>query len=136
LIVASFESSPTPSAHFQVKFGAPKNPPSKGQIMSPTSNPAATFMVFATLRDDTNLTEFAALRDEEEKQLEVLRSEGRIGAHYISPARRATFIEVIAADEQQVAETLATLPFARFFEADVYPTTPPDAAEAAHRARS
>ncbi|MFE2941248.1 muconolactone Delta-isomerase family protein [Streptomyces sp. NPDC059255] len=106
--------------------------------MSPTPNPAAaqTFMVFATLRDDTDFAEFAALREDEQKRLEVLRSEGRIGAHYVSPARRATFIEVIATDEKHVAETLATLPFARFFDADVYPTTPPDAAEAAHRARS
>jgi muconolactone delta-isomerase len=106
--------------------------------MSANQNPAATqtFMVFATIRDDTDFAEFAALRDDEQRQLEVLRSDGRIGAHYISPARRATFIEVIAADEKRVAETLATLPFARFFEVDVYPTTPPDAAEAAHRARS
>ena len=106
--------------------------------MSTTPNPAAaqTFMVVATVRDDTNFAEFAALRNDEQKQLEVLRSERRIGAHYVSPARRATFIEVIAADEKQVAETLATLPFARFFDVDVYPTTPPDAAEAAHRARS
>ncbi|MFC9426617.1 hypothetical protein [Streptomyces sp. NPDC056987] len=106
--------------------------------MSTTPNPAVaqTFMVFATLRDDTDLAEFAALRDDEQKQLEVLRLEGRIGAHHVSPARRATFIEVVAADEKHVAETLATLPFARFFDADVYPTTPPDAAEAAHRARS
>jgi muconolactone delta-isomerase len=106
--------------------------------MSTTSNPVPvhTFMVFATLRADTNVTELAALRDREHKQLEVLRTQGKIGAHHISPARRATFIEVIAADEKQVAETLATLPFARFFDADVYPTTPPDAAEAAHRARS
>jgi len=106
--------------------------------MSTTQNPAAaqTFMVAAVLRDDTDFSEFAALRDAEQKQLEVLRSEGRIGAHYVSPARRATFIEVIAADERQVAQTLATLPFSRFFDADVYPTTPPDAAEIAHRARS
>lgn len=37
---------------------------------------------------------------------------------------------------RRVAETLATLPFARFFDVDVYPATPPDAAEAAHRVRS
>ena len=48
-----------------------------------------------------------------------------------APSRRQ-----VAADEKQVAKTLATLPFARFFDADVYPTTPPDAAEAAHRAGS
>ncbi|MEU0877023.1 muconolactone Delta-isomerase family protein [Lentzea sp. NPDC005914] len=104
--------------------------------MSPTTASTPTFMVFATLRDDTDFTEFAALREDEHKQLEVLRREGRIGAHYVSTARRATFIEVVAADEAQVAETLATLPFARFFDAEVYPTTPPDPAEVAHRARS
>jgi hypothetical protein len=106
--------------------------------MSTTPNPPAeeTFMVVATIRDDTNFAEFAALRDDEQRQLEVLRSERRIGAHYVSLARRATFIEVIAADEKQVAETLATLPFARFFDVDIYPTSAPDAAEAAHRARS
>jgi muconolactone delta-isomerase len=93
-------------------------------------------MVVGTIRDDTDLAELAALREDERKQLEILRADGRIGAHHVSPARRATFIEIIAADENQVADTLATLPFARFFDADVYPTTPPDAAEAAHRARS
>ncbi|MDT8911339.1 muconolactone Delta-isomerase family protein [Amycolatopsis sp. PS_44_ISF1] len=105
--------------------------------MAPISDSAAvqTFMVAAVLREDADLAEFAALRGEEEKQLERLRAEGRIGAHYVSPARRATFVEVIAADVPQVEATLATLPFARFFEADIYPTTPPDAAELAHRAR-
>jgi hypothetical protein len=105
--------------------------------MSTTSSPtgAQTFMVVAKLRADTDFAEFNALRDDEQRQLEVLRLEGRVGAHYVSPARRATFIEVIAVDEKKVAETLATLPFARFFDVDVYPTTPPDAAEVAHRAR-
>ena len=105
--------------------------------MPTTSSPtgAQTFMVVATLHPDTDFAEFNALRDDEHKQLEVLRADGKIGAHYVSPARQATFIEVIAADEKQVTETLETLPFARFFDAHVYPTTPPDAAELAHRAR-
>lgn len=105
--------------------------------MSATSNPSdmQTFMVFATIRDDTDLAELAALREDEHKQLQVLRAQRKVGAHYVSLPRQATFIEIIAADEDQVAQTLATLPFARFFDADVYPTIPPDAAEAAHRAR-
>jgi muconolactone delta-isomerase len=94
-----------------------------------------TFMVVGTLRADTDLAEFSAAREDEHKQLEVLRSDGKIGAHHVSPARRATFLEIIADDEEKVAETLATLPFARFFDIDVYPTAPPDAAELAHRAR-
>ena len=96
---------------------------------------ANTFMVVGTLRAGTDPAEFNALRVDEQKQLEVLRSDGRIGAHYVSPARGATFIEIVAADEREVAETLGSLPFARFFDADVYPTVPPDAAEKAHRAR-
>ena len=105
--------------------------------MSTTSSPSApqTFMVFATLRADTDFAEFSALRQDEQKRLEELRSEGRVGAHYVSPARGATFVEIIGADEKEVAETLETLPFARFFDAEVYPTTPPDPAELAHRAR-
>lgn len=97
--------------------------------MPPKPVTAQTFMVVGTLRDDTDLAEFAALRADEHRQLEVLRSQGKIGAHYVSPARRVTFVEIVAADQELVAETLATLPFARFFDADVYPLAPPDAAE-------
>lgn len=97
--------------------------------MPPKPVTAQTFMVVGTLRDDTDLAEFAALRADERRQLEVLRSQGKIGAHYVSPARRVTFVEIVAADQELVAETLATLPFARFFDADVYPLAPPDAAE-------
>jgi muconolactone delta-isomerase len=106
--------------------------------VSTTSNPAAvqTFVVVATVRDDTDFAQFAALRADEEKRLEVLRLEGKIGAHHIAPARLTAFIEVTAADERQVAETLATLPLAPFFDLDIYSTTPPEAAEAAHRAQS
>jgi hypothetical protein len=39
-----------------------------------------------------------------------------------------------ALGEKQAAKTSATLPFVRFFEAEIYPTMPPDAAEIAHRA--
>jgi muconolactone delta-isomerase len=93
--------------------------------MSITSNPAAgeTFVVVATIRDDTNVADFAALRDAEHKQLELLQSEGRIGAHHVAAARRTVFLEVMATDEEQVVETLATLPFNKFFDLDIYPTS-------------
>ncbi len=38
-------------------------------------------MVVGTIRDDTDLAELAALRDDEHRRLEVLRADGRIGAH-------------------------------------------------------
>jgi hypothetical protein len=40
---------------------------------------------------------------------------------------------VIAADEEQVVETLATLPFDQFFDLGIYPTSAPDVADAAPR---
>jgi muconolactone delta-isomerase len=91
--------------------------------MSTTVNPAAaeTFVVVATIRDDTDLADLAALGADEAKQLEVLQSDGRVGAHHVAPTRRTVFLEVIAANEQQVVETLATLPFNKFFDVDVYP---------------
>ena len=79
--------------------------------------------------------------ERERRAKRVLKPQGRgevtcdVG---YSEDEKITYFRVwtIAADEKQVAETLATLPFSRFFDADVYPTTPPDAAEIAHRARS
>ncbi len=81
------------------------------------------FLVVATIRDDTDFTEFAELRADEQKQLELLQSDGRIGAHHVAPARRTVFLEVMASDEEEVAETLATLPFNKFFDLDIYPTS-------------
>ena len=51
-------------------------------------------MVVATVRDNTDFAQFAALRAEEQKQLEVLRSAGRIGAtilllHDVPPLSRS-----------------------------------------------
>lgn len=91
--------------------------------MSTTLDPAAaeTFVVVATIRDDTDLADLAALGADEARQLEGLQSEGRIGAHHVAPTRRTVFLEVMAADEEHVAATLATLPFNKFFDVDVYP---------------
>jgi muconolactone delta-isomerase len=93
--------------------------------MSATSIPVAaqTFVVVATIRDNTNFADMAALRADEEKRLEELQSDGRIGAHHIAAARRTVFLEVMAIDEDQVVETLAILPFHKFFDLDIYPTS-------------
>jgi len=89
--------------------------------MPTNSSPSPTFMAVAVIRDDADLTELAALREDEHKRLEMLHSDGKIGAHHVSQARRTVFLEVMAADEKDAAETLATLPFAKFFDLDFYP---------------
>ena len=98
-------------------------------------NGVQTFMVVGTIRKDADLTQFAALRDDEHKQLDLLRQERKVGAHYVSQAGGATFVEIFAVDERGAAQTLSSLAFARFFDIDIYPTVLPDAAERAHRAR-
>ena len=101
--------------------------------MPTNSNAAALpmFMAVATIRDDTNLAELARLRADEQKALDLLHSAGRIGAHHVSPARRAVFVEVMATDEKHAVETLETLPFADFFDVEIYPISSPEAADAA-----
>ena len=50
---------------------------------------------------------------------------GEFGVHHVAPTRRTVFLEVMATSEEQVVETLATLPFNKFFDLDIYPTSAP-----------
>ena len=86
-----------------------------------------TFIVVATMHPDTDLDELAALRAAEHERLEHLQAAGRIGAHHLAATRGTVFLEVFATDEEQVADLLASLPFARFFQPDVYPIAAPPA---------
>jgi muconolactone delta-isomerase len=104
----------------------------KGHTMSTTANPTAhqTFVVVATIRDDTNFADMMALRVDEQKQIAVLQSEGKVGADHVAPSRATAFLEVFASDEEHVMETLATLPFNPFFDVDIFPIAAPDEADA------
>jgi hypothetical protein len=93
--------------------------------MSTPSGPAGgqTFIVVGVLRDGTNPADLAALRADEHQQLDALVSAGRVGFHHVAHARGTVFLEVIADSEAQAQETLATLPFAQFFDPDIYAIT-------------
>jgi len=95
--------------------------------MSTTADPneLQTFIVVGTIRDDTNFAEMMALRADEQKQIAVLRSEGKLGVEHVAPSRATAFLEVFAPDDEQVMETLATLPFHPFFVVDIFPTEQP-----------
>jgi muconolactone delta-isomerase len=84
------------------------------------------FMVVATVRAGTDFAALAALMPAERSQIAALRAQGRLGAVHFSSARLTAFAEVTAIDEEQVGQTIATLPFSRFFDTDVYPVTPDD----------
>ncbi len=106
--------------------------------MSTASNSTALprFVVVATIRDDTNFADMMALRADEQKQIEVLQAEGRIGADHVAPSRATAFLEVFASDEEHVMETLATLPFNPFFDIDIYPIAAPDEVDAGPQTES
>lgn len=97
--------------------------------MSTTPEPAARqmFMVVGTIRQDTDFDELAARRADEHRQLALLQSQGRIGAHHLSMERMTVFLEVFATDQDDCAQTLASLPFHDFFDADTYPISTPGA---------
>jgi len=100
--------------------------------MSSTAEPIElqTFIVIATIRDDTDFAEMMALRADEQKQIAGLQSDGKIGSDHVAPSRATAFLEVFASDEEHVMETLATLPFAPFFDVDIYPIVAPEELEA------
>jgi len=110
----------------------------KGHTMSTTSSPTAlqTFVVVATIREDTDFAEMMALRVDEQKQIAVLQSEGKVGTDHVAPSRATAFLEVFASDEEHVMETLASLPFAPYFDVNIYPIAAPDDADAGPRTES
>ena len=95
--------------------------------MPTTPEPATrqTFMVVGTIRQDTDFDELAARRADEHRQLALLQSQGRIGAHHLSLARMTVFLEVFATDQDDCARILASLPFHDFFDPDTYPISTP-----------
>jgi muconolactone delta-isomerase len=97
---------------------------------TPTPTGRQTFVVVATIRDDTDFAEMMALRADEQKQIAVLQSDGKIGSDHVAPSRATAFLEVFASDEEHVMETLATLPFNPFFDVDIYPIAAPDDVDA------
>ena len=54
-----------------------------------------------------------------------------IGTDHVAPSRATAFLEVFASDEDQVRETLDTLPFNPFFDVDIYPIAAPAEPESA-----
>ena len=83
------------------------------------------YMVIATFRNGTDMSEVFAVAPDEVARVEALRAEGRIGAVYLSLPRGTVFIEVSAADEADVGTVIGSLPMAKWWELDIHPITAP-----------
>ena len=84
-----------------------------------------TFMVVATFKDGITLDDIRPLIPEEQAQAKALEARGAIGAIKISMPKRTTFIEAFGEDEQNILDTISTLPMAKLWNIEVFPTTPP-----------
>jgi len=82
----------------------------------------ATFMVVASFSPETDLPLMNSVIAEEVAQVRTLTSEGRLGSVHISPARGRVFLEVHADDAGSASATVETLPMAKWWTFDVYPT--------------
>ena len=89
--------------------------------MTGAHEPMDAFMVVCTFKDDTEMEQVFAVVAEEQAQVRVLESEGRIGSIDLSLARGTVFIEVFADDVEQAAETVRTLPMSKWWDLDVFP---------------
>jgi muconolactone delta-isomerase len=85
----------------------------------------AGFMVVCRFADGTAMEEVFAVVAEEQAQVAVLEAEGRVGAIHLSLARGTVFIETFADDAEGAADTVRTLPMARWWDLDVYPLGAP-----------
>lgn len=84
-----------------------------------------SFMVVCTFRAGTVMAEVFAVVAEEQAAVAVLEAEGRVGAIRLSLERGTVFIEVFASDADAAAETVRTLPMARWWDLDVFPLSAP-----------
>ena len=84
-----------------------------------------TYIVVATFKPGTDMREVSAVVPEEIAQVERLRQAQRMGAVHVASERGTVFIEVFADDNAAAVATVNTLPLARWFNLDVYPTSAP-----------
>jgi muconolactone delta-isomerase len=83
----------------------------------------ATFIVMARFRPGTDMSDVQAVIPEETAQVERLRADGRVGAIHLALSRGVVFLEVLAEDVAGAEETVRSLPMAKWWDLDVYPTS-------------
>lgn len=81
-----------------------------------------TFIAVASFSPETDLPLMNAVIDEEVAQARALTSQGRLKAVHVSPTRGRVFLEVRAESADEAQETVETLPMAKWWGIDIYPT--------------
>lgn len=85
----------------------------------------ATFIAMASFSPETDLPQMQTVIAEEVEHVQALRAEGRVGAVHVSAAKGRVFIEVTADDEDSAMATIETLPMAKWWTIEIFPTQGP-----------
>jgi muconolactone delta-isomerase len=83
------------------------------------------FMVICTFKQATVMSEVFAVVAEEQAAVARLSAEGRLGDIRLSLGRGTVFIVAFAADADEAASTVGSLPMAKWWDIDVFPIAAP-----------
>ena len=84
-----------------------------------------TFIVIARFRAGTDMREVFAVAQEEQARVAVLTAEGSLGAIHLSLERQTVFLETVADSVDGATAVIQSLPMAKWWDLDVYPTSLP-----------
>lgn len=84
-----------------------------------------SYMVVAKFKEGVSPEEIRALIPAEQVQAKILEDKGLLGFIKVAMPKRTVFLEAFGADDQNVLETIQTLPLAAVWDVEIFPTTPP-----------
>lgn len=78
------------------------------------------FMVVATFKPGTDMSEVFALVAEEQARVKVLEDEGRLGQIFLALARGTVFLQTFGEDENDAREVVLSLPMAKWWDLEIF----------------
>jgi hypothetical protein len=84
-----------------------------------------SFIVVAKFKVGVSQEEIRSLIPAEQAQAKLLEEQGVIGFIKVAMPKRTVFIEAFGSDEENVTKSILTLPLAKVWDIEIFPTTPP-----------
>jgi muconolactone delta-isomerase len=79
------------------------------------------YMVVATFKPGTDMTQVMALVEEEKAAVKQLQDAGRIGKIYLAVPKGKVFIETLDTDDDGAHAAVSELPMSVFWDLEVFP---------------
>ena len=82
-------------------------------------------MVVAIFKEGVTQDEIRALIPAEQVQAKLLEEQGLLGSIKVAMPKRTVFLEAFGQDDQDVLQTIHSLPLAALWDVEVFTITPP-----------